>query len=207
MSAESPYTPAKDYLDNQGTNLRVSVPAYERMKQLYAYGHTNAQIAEILQQEFSDIDYNPLTVGAVKKLINMNQREMDSARMELGMRCREEIQKQTALLFCATQDVELTMVQVYVFKLQSVLDEMRNLDLTEVDENGNYKNTARMFVLLEFAEKLQSKIAKVCGTDALREIEAYRQKAQAKAEADQKGSQLLPARGRDVTDGQVTTFL
>ncbi len=207
MSASSPYTHARDYLDTAGTGVRVSVPAYERMKQLYAYGYTNAQISEMLQQEFSDIDYNPITATSVKKIIQLNIQEMERSRMELGLRCREEIQKQTALLFQATQDVELTMVQVYVHKLRQALDEMKDLDLGELDDNGNFKNTSRMFVLLEFCEKFQSKIAKVCGTDALREIEVFRQKAQAKAEFEQKGSGLLPARGRDVTDGQVTNFM
>lgn len=209
MSASSPYTNAKDYLDTHGTNVRISVPAYERMKQLYAYGYTNAQIAEMLHQEFQDIDYNPFTGTTVKILIQQNIKEMERSRMELGLRCREEIQKQTALLFQATQDVELTMVQVYVHQLRKVLDEMRDLDLSEIDpETGNYKNTSRMFVLLEFAEKFQSKIAKVCGTDALREIEAFRSKAQAKAETESKGSGLLPsAKGRVVESGQVTQFL
>lgn len=198
---------AKDYLSGGGTAIRVGVPAYERMKQLYALGYTVNQITEMLHQEFNDIDYNPIGAGSVKKLIQENSREFEIARMELGLQCREEIQRQTALLFRATEDVELTMVQVYVHKLNAVLEEMRNLDLAELDENGNFKNTSRIFVLLEFAEKFQSKIAKIVGTDALREVEVFRQKAEAKRQAEEKGTGLIPTHGRTMDAEPVTNFV
>ena len=198
---------AKDYLSGGGTCIRVGVPAYERMKQLYAMGYTANQITEMLRSEFEDIDYNPISVTSVTKLIKSNVREFEVARMELGMQCREEIQRQTALLFRATEDVELTMVQVYVQKLNQVLEEMRDLDLAELDENGNFKNTSRIFVLLEFAEKFQSKIAKIVGTDALREVEVFRQKAEAKRQAEEKGTGLIPAHGRTMDSEPATNFV
>ncbi len=195
-------------MNTDGLGTRVSVPALERMKQLYALGHTNSQIAETLHSEFQDIDFNPITTTIVKKLINVNIEAFEQARMELGIKCRDEVQRQVAYLFRATEDVELTLVQVYVKQLQSILEEMRNLDLQEIDpETGNYKNTSRMFVLIEFVEKLQSKIAKIVGTDALREVEVFRQKAEAKRQAEEKGSGLLPASGRTVDEAPHTNFI
>jgi hypothetical protein len=197
-----------DYINTDGMGSRVSVPAFERMKQLYALGYTNAQIAETMHQEFQDIDYNPITTTMVKKLIAANGPAMDQARMELGEKCRDEIQRQTAALFRATEDVELTLVSVYVGQLKSVLEEMRELDLQEIDpETGNYKNTSRMFVLIEFVEKLQSKIAKIVGTDALREVEVFRQKAEAKRAAEERGTGLIPAHGRTLDETPTTNFI
>ena len=197
-----------EYMNTDGMGSRVMVPAYERMKQLYALGYTNAQIAETLHQEFQDIDYNPITPTMVKKLVQSNIESFEQARMELGEKCRDEIQRQVAYLFRATEDVELTLVSVYVGQLKSVLEEMRGLDLQEIDEEtGNYKNTSRMFVLIEFVEKLQSKIAKIVGTDALREVEVFRQKAEAKRAAEERGAGLIPTHGRTLDETPVTNFI
>jgi hypothetical protein len=90
------------------------------------------------------------------------------------------------------------MVSVYVNKLRQALNQLADLDLDERDDEGNYKNTSRIFVLIEMAEKFQGKIAKIVGTDALREIEVFKQKAEAKAKADADKGGLLPspAKGR-----------
>ena len=198
---------AKDYLNTDGFGVRVCVPAYERMKHLYALGYTNAQITEVLKHEFQDIDINPISVGSISVLIKKNAREFELARMELGLKCRDEIQRQTAILFRATEDVELEMVSIYVKKLRQALNEMGDLDLSEMDEDGNYKNTSRMFVLIEMSEKLQSKIAKIVGTDALREIEVFRQKAEAKRQAEASAGGLIPAHGKTIDATPMTNFL
>jgi len=199
---------AKDYLNTGIMNsMRVCVPAYERMKELFALGYTNVQIVEALSHEFHDIDLNPLSQGSVRTIIELNQREFQIARMELGLKCREEIQRQTAILFRATEDVELEMVSVYVRKLREALNSMADLDLAEIDDDGNFKNTSRMFVLIEMSEKLQSKIAKIVGTDALREIEVFRQKAEAKRKVEDSGGGLLPAQGRTLDSQPITNFI
>jgi len=202
-------TQAKDYLDLKGRTVRVCVPAYERMKQLYAYGHTNAQIVEILSQEFKDIDYNPINAYGVKMLIADNSREFENARMELGLKCREEIQHQVALLYRATEDVECVMVKVFVDKMFVALDELADLDMAEKNDDGNFVNTSRMFVLIELATRMQKTVAKIVGTDALREIEIFRKKAQAKMDAESQGGSLIPtqARGRTLDDSAITNFI
>lgn len=195
--------PKNDALDYMNRNIsdsrvRVSVPAFERMKQLYAFGNTNAQISEILQSEFHDIDFNQMTVTMVKTIIVENQDEFNKARAAMGDKCREEIQQQVAMLFKATRDVECVMVDVYVEKMESALAQLRELDLDELDEEGNYRNTSRIFVLIELIDKIQTKIAKIVGTDALREVEVFRQKEAARREFSTE--KLLPplANGREV---------
>jgi len=202
---------AKEYFNggnNASSTFRVCTPAYERMKHLYALGHTAAQISEILHQEFMDIDYNPCTPAMVRKVIEQNMNQFEQSRMELGILCRKEIEKQTQLLFNKVQSEELDHVDVFVIKWKEARDELRTLDLSEIDEDGNFKNTSRIFVLIELCDKLQSRVSKIVGTDALREIEIFRQKAAAKAEAEQNKGNLLPplAKGQTI-DTPTTNFI
>src|SRR6478752_9948082 len=180
---------------------RVCVPSFERMKQLYSYGYTNTEIAEILNQEFSDIEFDSYTPKRIKETIQYNLEEFIEFKTKLTGKCIEQVQTQVSMMFEATKDVELTMVRVYVKKLQDCMESLDALDLDEMTDDGSYKNTARIFVLIEMAEKLQGKIAKIVGTDALREIEIYKAKAAIKAEADNKLGGLMPTFGRDVTQG------
>jgi hypothetical protein len=177
------------------------------MKQLYAYGYSNTEISEILNQEFSDIEFDSYTPKRIKETIQYNLEEFVSYKQVLTGQCRDQIQNQVKLMFEATKDVELVMVRVYVKKLQDAMESLDALDLDELNEEGGYKNTARIFVLIEMAEKLQSKIAKIVGTDALREIEIYKAKVSLKQEADNKLGGLVPAFGREVEGGAVTKFL
>ena len=202
---------AKDYFNggnNASSTFRVCTPAYERMKHLYALGHNAAEISEILHQEFMDIDYNPCTPAMVKRIILDNKNNFEQFRMELGLLCREEIQKQTARLFDKVQNEELDHVDVFVIKWKEARDELRTLDLSEMDEDGNFKNTSRIFVLIELCDKLQSRVAKIVGTDAIREVEIYRQKAAAKAEAEQNKGNLLPPLAKGQTlEASTTNFI
>jgi|SRR6478735_2612480 len=181
---------------------RVCVPSFERMKQLYSYGYTNTEIAEIMNQEFSDIEFSSYTTKRIKDIVQANLEEFIEFKIRLTGQCIDQIQNQVKLMFEATKDVELVMVRVYVKKLQDAMESLDSLDLDEIDpETGSYRNTSRIFVLIEMAEKLQSKIAKIVGTDALREIEIYKARAAIKADADSKLGNLVPTFGREVTEG------
>ena len=171
-----------------------SIPAFERIMQLYAFGHTMDQIAEIINQEFSDIDYNNYTPSLINSIINENSEECEKFKMNVGIKCRNEVQDQVARLFSIVKDEEESMVEVFAGKMQQALQSLRELDLNELDEDGNYKNTSRIFVLTEMVIKLQSSVSKIVGTDALREIEVFRAKARAKQEEENSRSNgLLPA--------------
>lgn len=170
------------------------VPAYERAKHLYTLGKTFPQIADVLNQEMGDIDLTHHTTESVSRMIRDNQQEFDEYKYELGAMCREEIQMQTKRLFNVVQNKEFDMVDVFSEKMGEALEELRDLDLDEQDELGNYKNTSRVFVLTEMIIKLQSSVSKIVGTDALREVEIFRQKANAKQEAEANSkANLLPA--------------
>lgn len=190
----------------QFKKTRVSVPAMERMKQLYAFGYSNSEMSEILNQEFSDIEFDTFSPNRIKDTISVNIEEFNRDKMKLTLKCQEDIQLQIQAMFSVVGTKEILMVEVYAEKLQNALTSLRDLDLDEIDEDtGNYKNTARIFVLIEMAEKLQSKIAKIVGTDALRDIEIYKAKMAIKSEADNKQGGLIPAFGREVNSG--TRFL
>lgn len=184
----------------QKINGRMCVPAFVRLTQLYAFGHTNAQIAEILASEFEDIDMNALSAASVKVVIDDNRPELEKARLHLANECQDELRRQVAYLFNTVQQKENKLVDVYVGKLDAVLDELRDIDFSEQDDMGNYVNTSRIFVLLEMSQKIQAQISKLVGTDALREIEAYRQKMEIKSHADNKKGLLIPAASGRVVD-------
>jgi len=187
---------------------RVCVPSRERLKQLYAYGYSNAEMAEIMNQEFSDIEFDTYNAKRIKEVIQFNMEEFIEFRAQMQGKCVDQIQKQVKLMFEATKDVELVMVRVYVKKLQDAMESLDALALDEIDEEtGAYKNTSRIFVLIEMAEKLQSKIAKIVGTDALREIEIFKAKTALKAEAENKLGHLMPTFGREVEATQATRFI
>lgn len=188
---------ATDYFED--TNItrqpnRMSIPAFERLKQLYAFGHSITHMVEILSKEFGDIDYNPLTVDILKIIIHKNKEELERDRLTLTQDCRDHVRRQIARLFDLVQQSECRMVEVYVKKFDTLINQLSALDMDERDEGtGAWKNTSRCFVLLELIDKIQGKIAKVVGTDALREIEIYKQKMAAKAEAeDNVGAGALP---------------
>ena len=96
-------------------------------------------------------------------------------------------------------------MDAYVRQTNRALDEMNALDLGERDPDTNaYVNTSRIFMLIELVNKLQEKIAKIVGTDALREVEVFRQKMEAKMRSEENANNLLP--GNSKTNGQ-TIFI
>lgn len=171
-----------------------SVPAFERIMQLNALGHSFDQIAEVINQEIADIDYNTYSAGTISKILRENAETFETFKMDMGLKCRAQVQDQVEKLFSMVKDEEESMVEVFAGKMKEALTSLRELDLNELDEDGNFKNTSRIFVLTEMVIKLQSSVSKIVGTDALREIEVFRAKARAKQEEENSRSNgLLPA--------------
>ena len=179
---------ATDYFEDSNITRqpnRMSIPAFERLKQLYAFGHSITQMVEILSNEFGDIDYNPLTVDTLKIIINKNKEELERDRLTLTQDCRDHVRRQIARLFDIVQQSECRMVEVYVRQFDKLINQLADLDMDARDPStGAYLHTSRCFVLLELIDKIQGKISKVVGTDAMREIEIYKQKMAAKIEAE-----------------------
>lgn len=172
------------------------VPVQERMMYLWAVGYPFSDIAAMLNDEFRDIVMTSVTPNQVRKAYENNMEAFEKARNEITMQCREELQVQVAHMFHRTSAVEIKTVDVFVKKLNSILTQLEDLDTSDI---GEKEVRAKFFSLLEAAERIQSRIAKIAGTDAFRDIEVYRQKMQLALEAKGNEKQgALPAL-RDAT--------
>jgi len=172
------------------------VPVQERMMYLWAVGYPFSDIAAILNDEFKDCVMTSVTPHQVRKAYENNMEEFEKTKSELTIRCREELQAQVENMFHRTSAVELKTVDVFVKKLNSILTQLEDMDVSDL---GEKEVRTKFFSLLEAAERIQSRIAKIAGTDAFRDIEVYRQKMQLALEAksnDKPGA--LPAL-RDAT--------
>lgn len=182
---KSEYTPpVKD------TRTICSIPTYERIKQLWALGHSNSTISAIISHEMGDIETGEVKPGDINRLVALNRDDFENTRAKLGLYCQDAIRKHVAVVFNQVQGVEQRMVVIYAEKLDKVLSQLAELDLDEKDEDGNFCNTSRFFILYEMADKLQGKISKIVGTDALREVEAYKMKLSAKVSME--GPRIIP---------------
>lgn len=181
------------------------IPTTERLTQLYALGYDSQQMAAIIENELGDIDLSRVTPDQIKEFIRNNKELLDRAKLDITKTCRETIIKQTELLFVKSQDVELRMVNSFISKLNNILKSLDDLDINERDDMGNYINMSRFFVLLEAAEKLQSRIAKVVGTDAVRDVEVYRQKMELKQKANE--NDLMPRYPKGAVIESPTKFI
>lgn len=181
---------AKEYFKAYKSSA-CSVPIFERVKHLWIMGHTAASIASMINKEFSDITSRQFGPDDIRLMVDNNKEQLKESRLALSRACRDEMIEQTARMFEIVRREEDLMVKVFAGKLKEALESLMDLDLEERDDDGNYKNTSRIFVLTEMAIKLQSHIAKIVGTDALREIEVFAAKAKAKRESES-ASTLLP---------------
>jgi len=131
----------------------------------------------------------------INGMIKDNREFFNQRRQEMSVICQNEVQQSAAVLFKRSSKAEILMVDTYVDQLNSAMKELRSLDISETDEDGNFVNTSRIFVLIELADKLQSKVAKVAGTEVMREIEAYKMKMAIKADTESAANNPLPAYG------------
>jgi hypothetical protein len=164
---------------------RWSIPTMERMAALYILGYSNMIIREILLNEYGDYEIFPITTMLVHEFIKDNKEELIRMREELTIDCRREIAKQFDYFFKVTKNSETKMVDVYLSKMDNLLDELTDLDLQELDEMGNKKNTQRFMMILATIEKLHGMIAKITGTNALRDVEIHRLKKMAEKEIEE----------------------
>jgi hypothetical protein len=177
---------------------RACVPAYERVKHLYALGYSNGQIAQTIADEFQDLEASEISHAWVREIIKNNREAFDKYRMELSSICANQQKTHTINMFNLTQSRELRVVEIYNAKISDALDELQDLSLNEQDEKGNFKNTNRIFILMELIEKFHKKCSEFIGTAAMREIEIYRQKMEIKSKSEKVGG-LVPTYNEDGT--------
>lgn len=199
---------AKEHFKGVNFQDRVCIPAFERIKHLYALGYSNGAITQTIVDEFQDIEPSPITQENVRRVITNNKEDFENYRIELAESCRKSYKTHTIALFEITQKNELRVVEVYNDKITEALNELATLSLGEQDDKQNYLNTSRIFVLMEFIEKFHKKASEFIGTQAMREVEIYRQKMAIKVSGDTKINGLTPAYG-DIEAEQVmpTRFL
>lgn len=171
---------------------RFSAPIMERIGFLYANGNSNDEIWMIVSQEFNDVVGFPITFEMVRTVVSKNQEYFKRKRKEMGEIFQKDIECHAVGLLEKTKKKEEKMVTVFADKMDEALDQLGSLDLSEQDDKGNYKNTSRAFTLVEFVDKLQTKISKITGSDAMREVAVFRAKLEAKNESDSGGSMGLP---------------
>lgn len=177
-----------DLIDNLEANSpysekhRFSAPIMERIGFLYSNGMTNEEIYLAISQEFSDVVSFPITYEMVRTVVSKNQEFFKKRRKDMGELYKKEIDAHAIQLFGSTKEKEEKMVIVFGDKLDEALDQLSQLDLGEQDDKGNFKNTSRAFTLVEFADKIQTKMAKIVGSDAYRELAVLRKKLELQSE-------------------------
>jgi hypothetical protein len=191
-------------MDQKRQIRRICIPARERIKYLACFGYTHGQITDIINTEYADLQPSPISGRTIKGMLVTMTDEIEEQRKELALHCREELKIHLEALFRKTQQAEHVLVDVYERKMREATTSLDALDLEEKDDDDNYVNTGRVFVLLELIDKFHIKMAKLVGTEAMRDIEVFRQKADIQAAAKDKGDGLLPA--IDVGSGN-TNFL
>ena len=156
------------------------VTVLERIKECYCRGYNSAQICKSINDEFGDIIHKPLDADDIKGLLNEKKEEFESARMEYSSIVQERHKQKFGSLYLQVLDEEAKQVEVFKGKMAEALDELGGLSLAEKDEDDNYKNTGRIFMLIELTTKLQSAVSKIIGSDALRELEILKLREQIK---------------------------
>ncbi len=172
-------------------NERFSIPMFERMKILYALGHTPAIITSTLQNEFQDIEVNPITIQTVQQILESRKAEFVAFKEEVSVEVAKEGLIHLKDVIRRVAESENRFVVAAATKMDNLVDAMLTLDLTIADEEGNLKNLAQYCRLLEATEKTQKIIAKLSGTDALRDLEIYLRKANID-QAAKGGSSMIP---------------
>lgn len=181
---------------------RINVPVFERICYLYSMGFANTDMVDILNTEYEDLIESPITLGKLELIISEHKAQLDIYSKEMGLSFREEIQGHIKVLYEKTCIKEKDIVEIYLDKIGQYLDELKTLDPAEEDEDGNFVNTSRIFVLHELIDKFHKSASKITGTEALRDIEIFRMKEEAKAAAAADKNNLLPSYGKAQPQGQ-----
>jgi hypothetical protein len=174
-----------------------------RLRHLYAIGYDTAAIASILEDEFQDIEVNPIKVSDIEELIQKNQEMLLGYKAEMALLCKEDCIQQMKETFKTVYNTEHRMTSSLVQKMEQMIGAMIALDMGQLDDSGRPVNMGVYFTLLEAFERTQKLIAKIGGTDSFRDVEVHR--ARKRIDDESKGSSLLPA-AREGENGSTPTF-
>lgn len=168
----------------------MSVPMFCRLRHLYAIGYDTTSIAAILEDEFQDIEVNPIKISDIEEVIQKNQQMLKDYKAQMAVICKEDCIQMMRETFNNAYRTEHKMVDSLNQKMEQLIGGMLALDMSTVDDNGRPLNMAAYFTILEAFERTQKLIAKIAGTDSFRDVEVHR--AKKNVDEETKGSGLLP---------------
>lgn len=172
-----------------------------RFAQLYClHEHSLPTCCAILNEEFQDIEVNPITQRDLELLIEKNRDWLKEVKEEMTAIIKEEQTSFIKEIANIAFKSESRLAKQLAKKLDDLVTVMIDCDLTIVDEDtGKPINMSAYLGLLEACEKTQKLIGKLAGTDVMREVETYKIKAQIDAEIKANSSNnLIPTSGKEI---------
>jgi uncharacterized protein (UPF0305 family) len=146
-------------------------------------GFTIPETRAIVNRELEDyMVTGELTSSEMDRFVNKNGDYIAEYKKQYLERCAMMMISAQEQAFNKTHTIETKMVESYSDKMDDWLEQLNNLDITEQDEEGNFKNTARFFVIHEAITKLHKTLEKLSGTGSMRELSVLSQKMQMEIE-------------------------
>jgi hypothetical protein len=179
--------------ERSAETIRLAAPIEERILQLLALGLRLPTIVSTINDEFKEMLVKPMNSSTAQAFIHENKERANNVRENITKHCREELSLHAAELFRRVAKAEQSIIDVFSSKLTEALTTLSSLDIDEQGNNGKFINISRTFQLLELIDKYHTKAAKLVGTEAMRDIETFRAKAQIKKTEEEKTSGLMPA--------------
>jgi hypothetical protein len=161
-----------------------------RLKHLYALGHDTSSIASILQDEFQDIEVNPISYSDIEEIIQKNRPMLMAFKEEMALACKDDVMDQAKAMFDIAFASDNKILRAFAKQADQLCLSMTSLDLSEEDDNGKPKNIGTFFTLMEALERCQRLMERIGGTAMHREMMLYQAKKQ--IDGSSKVDGLLP---------------
>lgn len=146
-------------------------------------GFSQAETRTIVNRELEDyLTTGELTSVEIANFVSKNESYINEYKQQYLERCGMMMISAQEAAFNKTHTLETKMADSYASKMDDWLNELNSLDITEQDEDGNYVNTSRFFVVHEAITKLHKTLEKLSGTGSMRELSVLSQKMQLEIE-------------------------
>lgn len=180
---------------------KFTIPLYERLADLWIFGYTHPAIVEILRSEFEDIEINPITPDIVEAIIDENRKDLLNRKATMAELCRDEHIASWRDRFDIVMKSEDKMTASLAKKMDSIVEAMEKLDLSEIDEKTQKPvHLPAFYAFLEAYERTQKLLSKMAGTDSFREMELWKIKEKFKKHLEEDDDGLIP-KMRDANAG------
>lgn len=161
-----------------------SIPVEERINYYFTLGYKAEDIAEIVSAEYQEFELNPITVDSVKYYYRRNKTMISEVQNKYLLNCREKLAEDLKVGFTLAQKTENAMVRSFSKKIEELVEQLDQLDITEKDpDTGYFKNMGQYGTLVLAINETHKTLEKISGTAAAREVMVYMKKAYVKEEA------------------------